>query len=156
MPADLTKASHRLATLSAERLNYTIGEASERSGVSAKMIRYYESIGLVRPAARSSANYRRYSEPAVQTLRFVARARELGFSVEAISRLLSLWQEPNRASAEVKALALAHAEELGRKIAVLQSMQTAILDLAQRCHGDHRPQCPILEGLSGEPSEGAQ
>jgi Cu(I)-responsive transcriptional regulator len=126
-----------------------IGDAAKASGVSVKMIRYYESIGLVQPATRSAANYRHYDEAAIQTLRFIARARLLGFSIEEIAQLLALWQEPNRSSADVKTLALAHAADLGRRIAALQSMKAAIEKLAAHCHGDDRPTCPILDELSG-------
>lgn len=127
----------------------SIGEAARVSGVSAKMIRYYESIGLVRPAARSAANYRHYDQAAVQTLGFIARARLLGFSIAEISQLLALWQEPGRSSADVKALALAHAADLGRRIAALQTMKSAVETLAAGCQGDDRPACPILDDLSG-------
>ena len=132
----------------------SIGQAAEQSGVSAKMIRYYESIGLLRPASRSAANYRSYDHVAIGTLRFTARARRLGFSVSEIARLLALWQEPARSSADVKALALQHVAELEQRIAALQGMREAIADLATRCHGDGRPECPILDELSGDPAAG--
>ena len=130
----------------------TIGQAAAASGVSAKMIRYYESVGLIRPAARSAANYRRYDQAAIQTLRFIARARALGFEMAEIARLLALWQERGRSSAEVKSLALRHAADLERRIAALAGMKAAIETLAAHCHGDHRPDCPILDELSGEPA----
>ena len=136
-----------MAIRSAEIL--TIGEASAASGVSAKMIRYYESIGLVRPATRTESNYRTYDGKAVETLRFVARARHLGFSMDEIGRLLGLWQDRARASADVKALAMKHIDELERRIAAMTAMKMTLEDLALRCHGDDRPDCPIIEGIAG-------
>jgi MerR family copper efflux transcriptional regulator len=130
----------------------SIGQAAKESGVSAKMIRYYESIGLIRPAWRSAANYRAYDQAAIQTLRFVARARLLGFSMEEIARLLALWQEPERSSADVKALALEHVADLTKRIAALQGMKAAIEKLAENCHGDERPECPIIDEFAGEVS----
>ena len=127
-----------------------IGQAAALSGVSAKMIRYYESVGLIRPAARSAGNYRTYDENAVQILRFIARARGLGFSMSDITRLLELWQEPARSSADVKALALKHIAELDEKIRALADMRAALWRLTDHCHGDARPACPILEKLAGE------
>jgi Cu(I)-responsive transcriptional regulator len=135
-----------MAIRSAEIL--TIGEASAASGVSAKMIRYYESIGLVRPATRTESNYRTYDGKAVETLRFVARARHLGFSMDEIGRLLTLWQDRARASADVKALALKHIDELEQRIAAMTAMKATLEHLADRCHGDDRPDCPIIEGLA--------
>jgi Cu(I)-responsive transcriptional regulator len=126
-----------------------IGEAAAESGVSAKMIRYYESIGLVAPAARSAANYRSYDDAAIQALRFVASGRLLGFSLDEISRLLSLWRDRERASAEVKRIALDHIAELDRRIHSLSAMKLALEDLAEACHGDDRPECPIMDRLSG-------
>lgn len=129
-----------------------IGTASQRSGVPSKTIRYYESIGLIRPADRRGNNYRDYSETDVQTLRFISRARSLGFSVKEVSALLALWHDRHRASHDVKALALRHVEEIDRKIAELQGMRRTLVGLADRCHGDERPDCPILEDLaSGNP-----
>lgn len=125
-----------------------IGEAAHASGVSAKMIRYYESIGLVPRAARSDAGYRRYGEGDVHALRFVRRARDLGFSIEEIGRLLALWRDGGP-SAEVKAIALAHIAEMERKIAALQSMADTLRDLAEHCRGDDRPHCPIIADLEG-------
>jgi Cu(I)-responsive transcriptional regulator len=127
----------------------TIGEASAASGVSAKMIRYYESIGLVRPAVRTESNYRTYDGKAVETLRFVARARHLGFSMDEIGRLLGLWQDRARASADVKALAMKHIGELEQRIAAMTAMKATLEDLARHCHGDERPDCPIIEGIAG-------
>ena len=128
-----------------------IGEAARASGVSAKMIRYYETTGILRPVARSAANYRSYDAVAIQTLRFIGRSRALGFSMDMIGRLLALWQDKERSSADVKALALQHVAELEERIAALQGMKTAIEHVAEQCHGDHRPDCPILDELRGPP-----
>ena len=126
---------------------HNIGDASARSGVSAKMIRHYETIGLIPTANRTFANYRLYSETDLHRLRFIKRARSLGFPIKQIETLLALWGDPGRASAEVKQVALAHAAELARKAHELQSMQQALEHLAQHCHGDQRPDCPILDDL---------
>lgn len=126
-----------------------IGEAAAQSGVSAKMIRHYEDIGLVRPPKRSASNYRTYSGNDVHVLRFVKRARSLGFSVTEIKALLALWQNKGRSSASVKKIARAHIEELKGKIAELGSMVEALEHLEHHCHGDERPECPILEHLEG-------
>lgn len=125
-----------------------IGEASKASGVSERMIRHYEKIGLVPPAARRDSGYRDYSDTDVHRLRFIANARDLGFGTEEITALLALWSDRGRASSEVKALALAHAAELGRKAKALEDMRRTLLDLAEQCHGDSRPDCPIIEGLA--------
>jgi MerR family copper efflux transcriptional regulator len=125
-----------------------IQEASRRSGMPPKTIRFYEEIGLVRPAARSANGYREFSDTDVRMLKFIARARKLGFSVEDIQKLLSLWQDKKRASADVKKLALGHVSEIEARIRELESVKRAILDLADRCHGDARPNCPILEELA--------
>ena len=127
----------------------TIGEAAAASGVSAKMIRYYESIGLIRPATRTASNYRTYDTRSVETLRFVASARHLGFSMEEIGRLLALWQDRARASADVKALAVKHIDELEARIAQMTAMKATLEHLAARCHGDDRPDCPIIDGIAG-------
>ncbi|HEX7081438.1 MAG TPA: Cu(I)-responsive transcriptional regulator [Gammaproteobacteria bacterium] len=126
---------------------FNIGEAAEAAGVSAKMIRYYESIGLIPKAARTFANYRLYGPDDVHTLRFIRRARELGFPIEQIRTLLGLWQE-RRPSAEVKRVALAHIAELEDKIRALDAMRKTLVHLADSCHGDDRPTCPILEELT--------
>ncbi len=128
-----------------------IGQASAESGVSAKMIRYYESVGLLPPAARSDAGYRRYEAAEVQSLRFLQRARSLGFSVPQMRDLMALWRDQNRASADVKRLALAHAAALDEKARALAEVSQALRHLANRCEGDHRPACPILDQLA-EPS----
>lgn len=125
-----------------------IGQAAKFSGVSAKMIRYYEQIGLIPRAIRSDAGYRNYSSPDAHGLRFIRRARDLGFSVEQISKLLALWRDRDRASADVKAMALAHAAGLKAKIAELQAMAQTLEHLANHCHGNDRPHCPIIEDLA--------
>lgn len=125
-----------------------IGEAAKASGVSAKMIRYYEQIGLITPAHRTEASYRTYGETDIHTLRFIRRARDLGFSVEQMRSLLALWRDHSRASADVKALALAHIAELERKQAAIAAMTATLKHLASHCHGDDRPDCPILEGFA--------
>ena len=125
-----------------------IGTASQRSSVPAKTIRYYESIGLIRAADRRGNNYRDYSETDVQTLRFISRARGLGFSVKEVGALLTLWHDKHRTSHDVKALATRHVEEIDRKIAELQGMRRTLVGLAERCHGDDRPDCPILDDLA--------
>ena len=125
-----------------------IGEASKASGVSAKMIRHYESIGLVGAAKRTDSGYRVYSTREVQMLQFIHRGRELGFSLEQIRALLTLWQDKHRASHDVRALANAHIAELDRKIAEMQAMRRTLEDLATACHGDNRPDCPILDDLA--------
>ncbi|HEX8154409.1 MAG TPA: Cu(I)-responsive transcriptional regulator [Thermoanaerobaculia bacterium] len=131
---------------------YNIGQASAASGVSAKMIRHYEQIGVLPPAARTFANYRIYSQADVHTLQFVRRARVLGFSMKQIQTLLGLWQQ-QRPSKDVKRLALEHVRELEAKIREMEAMKRTLENLADHCHGDHRPECPILDDLSGEPHE---
>ena len=125
-----------------------IGTASDRSGVPAKTIRYYESIGLIKAADRRGNNYRDYSDTDVQTLRFISRARGLGFSVKEVGALLALWHDKRRASHDVKSLALRHVEEIDRKILELQGMRHTLIHLTEQCHGDTRPDCPILEDLA--------
>ena len=125
-----------------------IGEAARRSGVSAKMIRHYEALGLLRAVPRSDAGYRRYSDKEVHTLHFIRSARDLGFNVREIAELLKLWQNRQRSSANVKTIALAHVAELDRRMAELEAMKRTLQHLAECCHGDHRPDCPILEGLA--------
>ena len=127
-----------------------IGQASSASGVSAKMIRYYESIGLIRAPSRTDSNYRVYGSDEVHVLRFVKRARTLGFSVEETATLLSLWQDKSRASAEVKDIATGHIAALETKIGELQGMVNTLTHLAHCCGGDNRPDCPILDDLAGE------
>jgi MerR family transcriptional regulator, copper efflux regulator len=131
-----------------ERGLMDIGRASKASGVSVKMIRHYEAIGLLPKVARTFANYRVYRESDVHTLRFIRRARALGFSMDDIQELLGLWQNKSRSSASVKKIAGKHVDELNRKIAELQAMVGTLQHLTQHCHGDHRPDCPILDDLS--------
>jgi MerR family transcriptional regulator, copper efflux regulator len=126
-----------------------IGQASDASGVSQRMIRYYEKIGLIPAPPRRDSGYRDYSDADVARLRFVAHARDLGFPIEEICALLGLWQDRDRSSADVKALATARAQELGRKVEALEQMRATLLDLAARCHGDERPECPIIDNLAG-------
>ncbi|PXW23334.1 Cu(I)-responsive transcriptional regulator [Paraburkholderia caballeronis] len=131
-----------------------IGEAARASGVTAKMIRYYESVGLLTPKGRTASGYRVYGMEEVHSLRFVRQARRLGFLVEDIRRLLALWHDRSRASAEVKAIALQHVEELDQRIAELTQMRNTLSHLASHCHGDGRPDCPIIERLADpEPVE---
>src|ERR1700710_1346316 len=125
-----------------------IGEAARASGVTAKMIRYYESVGLLEPVARTTAGYRVYGVQEVHALRFVRQARRLGFLVDDIRKLLALWQDRKRASADVKAIALQHVTELDLRIAEMTEMRNPLAHLAQHCHGDERPDCPILESLA--------
>jgi Cu(I)-responsive transcriptional regulator len=129
-----------------------IGEAAAASGISERMIRHYEKIGLVAPAARRDSGYRDYGERDVHTLRFIGRARDLGFGIDEIGQLLALWHDRSRSSADVKALALARAGELKRKAAELDAMRRTLERLAAECHGDERPDCPILHDL--EASDG--
>lgn len=124
-----------------------IGEASAQSRVSQRMIRHYEGIGLIPAAARRDSGYRDYDSRDLQTLRFIRRARDLGFSIEEIGQLLALWHDRGRASAEVRALALARAAELDRKARQLDEMRRSLEHLAAHCHGDARPDCPILDDL---------
>jgi MerR family copper efflux transcriptional regulator len=143
-----------------------IGQAAKASGVNAKLIRYYEGIGLIPEAGRTTAGYRIYTPHDVNILRFVKRARTLGFSLERIQHLVGLWRDKDRASAEVKQIALEHVAELEAKIAEMRAMSDTLQELADACHGDHRPDCPILRDLenpgsrrtrghSHRPSEGA-
>lgn len=127
---------------------YNIGEAAKRSGVNAKMIRHYESLGLLKEARRTDAGYRLYDEPDVHTLRFIRRARDLGFSIKEIQQLVSLWQNRRRASADVRRIAQAHIAALDTKIQELQGMRRTLQDLVHNCHGDGRPDCPILNDLA--------
>jgi Cu(I)-responsive transcriptional regulator len=129
-----------------------IGEAASRSGVSAKMIRYYEGVGLISKAQRTESGYRTYSDTDIHSLRFIRRARDLGFPVERIRELLRLWTDQSRTSHEVKEIALAHVAELNADIARLTELRDVLQHLAGQCHGDDRPQCPILEDLSGTSS----
>jgi Cu(I)-responsive transcriptional regulator len=124
-----------------------IGQASVQSGVSQRMIRHYEAIGLIPKAARRDSGYRDYDERDIHTLRFIRRSRDLGFPIEEIGKLLALWQDRTRASGDVKALASARAEELKRKEFEIHAMRRALEQLARSCHGGDRPDCPILDEL---------
>ena len=130
---------------------HNIGEAAAATGVSAKMIRHYEAAGLIPAAQRTFAGYRLYADSDLHRLRFIKRARVLGFPMKQIAVLLGLWNDRRRASAEVKALAEAHAAELQDRIAEMQAMQRTLIALARHCHGDSRPDCPILDDLAGVP-----
>nr|WP_091666647.1 Cu(I)-responsive transcriptional regulator [Massilia sp. PDC64] len=127
---------------------FNIGEAARASGVTAKMVRHYESIGLLPPARRTEAGYRLYGSDDVRMLQFIHRGRALGFSLDQIADLLALWRDKHRASADVRRLALEHIEELDRKIAELEAMKRTLASLAESCHGDARSDCPILDDLA--------
>ncbi len=126
-----------------------IGEVAERTGVPAKTIRYYESVGLIDAADRQANGYRAYATTDVHTLRFISRARGLGFTVKDVATLLALYRDTSRASADVKAVAEGHVDRIDQKIKELVSMRATLLDLIERCHGDHKPDCPILADLAG-------
>jgi MerR family copper efflux transcriptional regulator len=125
-----------------------IGEAAAASGVNAKLIRHYESIGTIPKASRSESGYRVYSDSDVHILTFVKRGRTLGFSMAEIKKLVGLWRNKSRSSSDVKSLALAHIKELERKISELEAMTKTLRQLAKCCHGDNRPECPILDALA--------
>ncbi len=127
---------------------FNIGEAAARSGVSAKMIRHYESLSLLPKVGRTTSGYRQYGAIEVHTLRFVRRARELGFSMVEIAALLKLWQNRRRASADVKRIALSHVADLDRRMSEMAAMKRTLEALAACCHGDDRPDCPILDELA--------
>ena len=128
---------------------HDIGEAAAATGVSARMIRHYEGAGLIPAAARTFAGYRLYGDADLHRLRFIKRARTLGFSMSQIADLLALWNDKQRASAQVKEMALAHAAELEKKIVEMQAMQRSLAHLAGHCQGNQRPECPILDDLAG-------
>lgn len=125
-----------------------IGQAAKRTGLSAKMIRYYESIGLLKPASRSDSGYRLYQQDDLHALAFIKRSRDLGFSLEEVAKLLTLWQDRQRASADVKALANEHIADLNRRIDELVSLRDTLSELVAHCQGDDRPDCPILKDLA--------
>lgn len=131
-----------------------IGAASRASGVSARMIRHYEAIGLVPAPPRRDSGYRDYGEADIHRLRFIANARDLGFPLEEIAELLDLWSDAGRASGEVKRLALARADALHQKAKALEAMRETLLDLAAHCQGNTRPDCPIIDRLAGEEEAG--
>jgi len=126
-----------------------IGEAAAAAGVSAKMTRHYETLGLLPKVPRTEAGYRQYDDASVHTLRFIRRARDLGFSIDEIAKLLGLWHNRRRASADVKRIALSHVADLQRRIDEMQAMQRTLAHLAHCCAGDARPDCPILDDLAG-------
>lgn len=130
-----------------------IGQAATASGISAKMIRHYETIGLIEAADRTSSGYRVYTQRDVETLRFIRSSRDLGFSVDQIKALLALWRDRNRASSDVKKVALVHVEELEAKMKQLQNMADTLRHLAHNCHGDDRPDCPIIHELANTNAE---
>lgn len=132
----------------ARETSFNIGEAARASGVTAKMVRHYESIGLLPPARRTEAGYRQYGMDDVRILQFIHRGRALGFSLDQIAGLLALWRDKERASADVRRLALEHIDELDRKIAELEAMKRTLAALASSCHGDERSDCPILDDLA--------
>jgi MerR family copper efflux transcriptional regulator len=132
-----------------------IGQAAKRSGLSAKMIRYYESIGLIAPASRSDAGYRHYDADDLNRLTFIKRSRDMGFSLEEVGKLLALWQDRQRASADVRALAQEHINELDAKILELTALRDSLQSLVACCHGDDRPDCPILSHLTEAPASKA-
>jgi MerR family copper efflux transcriptional regulator len=144
----MPRAPAELATAK-EQGYYSIGRAAELSGVTPKMIRHYEALELIPKAARTLGDYRVYTSAEIHTLRFIRRARTLGFSMDEIASLLNLWHNRRRASAEVKRLATKHIAELDSKIEELQSMRATLATLAEHCHGDQRPNCPILDDLGG-------
>jgi MerR family copper efflux transcriptional regulator len=127
-----------------------IGDVAAATGLPAKTIRYYESVGLIEPPARSGGNYRRYDERHLATLRFIQHARRLGFSVKEVAALVALWRDRRRASADVRRLASAHLDDIDARIAELKRMRQTLQGLVERCHGDHRPDCPILDELAEE------
>lgn len=137
-------------TRSPDRWPIAIGQAARRSGISAKMVRHYESLGLLPRVTRTGSGYRQYGEADVRQLRFIRRARDLGFSLDEITELLGLWSNRGRASASVKRIAQRHVDELTARIASLQAMQRSLQELLHDCHGDERPDCPILDDLAGD------
>lgn len=128
---------------------FNIGEAASRSGVSAKMVRHYESLGLLPSVNRTESGYRQYTEKEVHTLRFIKRSRDLGFSMAEITELLKLWQNRRRSSAEVRRIASRHVAELNQRIVEMEGMRRTLQHLIHCCQGDHRPDCPILDELEG-------
>lgn len=135
----------------------SIGVAAARAGVSARMVRHYESLGLLPRVARTDGGYRQYTEADVHTLRFIRRARDLGFPIDEIAELLSLWQDRERASSQVKRIAQQHVAQLQQRIRALQDMRASLQALVECCHGDDRPECPILDELAAEePSQASR
>lgn len=145
-----SNSSKSTTTASAAALGWPvpIGTAAQRAGVSARMLRHYEALGLLPPVARTGSGYRQYTETDVHALRFIRRARDLGFSMAEITALLGLWQDKARASSQVRSIAQAHIDDLNTRIAAMQDMQRTLQKLVQCCHGDDRPDCPILDSLA--------
>lgn len=139
-PASSTGAAH-----------FSIGTAAERSGVSARMVRHYEGLGLLPAVARTESGYRQYSDADIHTLRFIKRSRDLGFAMEDIGELVGLWHDRSRSSARVRQIAQKHLADLEARVAALQSMQQTLAHLVHCCHGDTRPDCPILDDLASGP-----
>jgi MerR family transcriptional regulator, copper efflux regulator len=135
--------------MSAPKPPVHIGAAAQRSGVSAKMVRHYESLGLLPPVSRTDSGYRLYSDADIHALQFIKRSRDLGFSMAEIAELMGLWHNRRRASASVQRIARKHAEDLAKRIEQLQAMQRTLQHLIHCCHGDERPECPILDDLAG-------
>lgn len=131
--------------------HFAIGTAARRSGVSARMVRHYEGLGLLPPVARTESGYRQYTEADVHTLRFIRRSRDLGFPMSDIAELVSLWHNRRRSSARVRQIAQKHLDELDARIAAMQAMRKTLAQRVQDCHGDARPECPILEDLAAGP-----
>jgi MerR family copper efflux transcriptional regulator len=148
LPKRAMPSQPRPAAQSSETVN--IGEAARQSGVSAKMLRHYESLGLLGKVTRTDNGYRLYSAADVHTLRFIKRCRDLGFSMAEIGELVGLWQNKRRASASVKKIAQKHMDELSERIAAMQAMQRTLSTVLHCCHGDDRPDCPILDDLAGD------
>ncbi|CAN5292364.1 Cu(I)-responsive transcriptional regulator [soil metagenome] len=140
----------RAAETAASSAVFNIGEVARRTGVSARMVRHYEGLGLLPKVARTDSGYRQYGEADVHTLRFIKRSRDLGFSMDEIAELVGLWHDRQRASAAVKHIAQRHLGELAKRIADLQAMERTLSHLVHCCHGDARPDCPILDDLSGK------
>lgn len=138
-----------MSSIDTRLVNVAIGEASRRSGVSPRMVRHYEGLGLLPSVARTESGYRQYSGADVHSLRFIKRARDLGFSMDEIGELVGLWHNRRRASASVKRIAQKHLGELEQRIADMQAMRGTLAHLVRCCHGDARPDCPILEDLAG-------
>lgn len=136
-----------VVAIPAEPVN--IGDAARASGVSTRMVRHYESLGLLGQVVRTESGYRQYGEADVHALRFIRRARDLGFSMSEITDLLDLWRNRRRASASVRRITQAHAEDLARRIEAMQAMRRTLMNLLEHCHGDARPECPILDDLAG-------
>ena len=130
--------------------HFNIGEAATRSGVSAKMVRHYESLGLLPSVDRTEAGYRQYTEKEVHTLKFIKRSRDLGFSMAEIAELLKLWQNRRRSSADVRRIATKHVQDLNQRMAEMETMRKTLEHLVHCCHGDQRPDCPILDELGGQ------